>query len=600
MKLKAWQIILIVLVFGSAISRAMWAGGEWRKYQGPDMLRVSLSGELYAQFRDRIFVYGRDGSYRKTIDLAQWGIEQSTGGFDIFNNGDLLMLEGSHQQSALLKLLTYLRMEKLLTGNAGPAETDRQLVRCSTQGVLPVQDKCQRLKNFSRTFASTFRLQIDAQDRIFLADTSRDRLSWLSADGAILDEIDSGFRFPNQLSLEKDNAEKTVLVVANTNHNELTIIPLQEGKFSPATEWQHLKVDSAVAASTYHIWPVESVLLGDNRYVLQQDGNMGHGVVMQYSRAGEYLKQFTMPVDSDVMAMAGFNGEVLVGDVVHLKIWRYDTDGNLKGDFSSPEIDSYVQKLAAEKQHFQTQEKQAWWVFAILLAIGFVLAIIGEQRAKKSGQQQAVADAKASLDFIAQQGESSQPAADDPNIHWIAKNGRRVRMMRMIFGLIILLLIIGDVLLVAGRYAVDDTVIQHESTIKLLVLQVGTLLFFVGFAWFMERMLKQMSVGVLREWIILRDASGKAAVGRNADVLLYPASMAIGGVMVNIGPRKPGELPEKSIFDGLELQQWLAPRLVNATEQTWMEGLVWQCRHKPVQTALLVVLIILIIGRRFL
>jgi hypothetical protein len=600
MKLKTWQIILLSLVFGGAISFAMWAGGEWRKYQGPDMLRVSLSGELYAQFRDRVFVYSRDGSYRKTINLARWGIEQSTGGFDVFSNGDLLMLEGSHQQSALLKLLTYLRMEKLLTGSSGAAEADRQLVRCSTLSTATETGKCQRLEKFTRTFASTFRLQIDAQDRIFLADTSRDRLSWLTPDGSVLDDISSGFRFPNQLALEQDHSGNAVLVVANTNHNELTVIPLQENKFSAASEWQHHKVDGAVAASTHHIWPLESVLIGDDRYVLQQDDNMGHGVVMKYSRDGKFLTPFTMPADSDVMAMARFNGEVLVGDVAHLKIWRYGTDGKLKGDFTSPEMDSYVQKLAAKKQHFQTREKQAWWVFSILLAIGFVVAIVSEQRAKKIGQQQAVADAKTALVFIVRQGESNQPSPDDPHIHWIAKNGRRMRMMRMIFGSIILLLMIGDVLLVAERYAADDAVIQHTFTMKLFFFQLGKLIFFVGFAWFIERMLEKMSVGILREWIILRDASGKAAVGRNADVLLFPNAIAIGGVMVSIGPRKHGELPERSIFDRLELQQWLAPRLINAREQTGLDTLVWDCRHKPLQTAFLVVLIILVVGFRFL
>lgn len=595
MNLKAWHVLLVALVFGGLMAVAMQAGAEWRQYQGPDMMRVSQTGHLYAQFRNRIFVYGRDGAYRKTIHLAQWGIEQSTGGFDVFSNGDLLMLEGSHQQGAFLKLLTYLRMEKILTGSKGTADSVRQLVRCSIES-----GKCLRLEHFSRTFASTFRLYIDAQDRVFLADTSRDTVSWLMPDGALLDEVDGGFRFPNQLAVEKDNAGRDVLVVANTNHHALTIIPLQEKSFAPRDQWRELKVDGTVAASTQRIWPLESVLAGNSRYVLQQDGNMGHGVVMQYSREGEYITQFTMPADSDVMSMAVFNGDILVGDVENLKIWRYDQQGKLRGDFTSPDMEDYIRELAAKKQFFQAREKLAWQVFSGLLAIGFVVAIIGEQVAKKQRQEQAVADGRNTLVFIQQQGESEQPSADDPYIHWLAKDARRIRIMRMVFGGVILLLVAGNVLQVAGRYAADDAVLQDTAIHGSMMMQAAVLFFLIGLMWFMDRMFRKISVGVLREWIVLRDARGKTAVGRHGDVLLFPNAMAIGNVIVNIGLRQPGELPEKSILDRHEMQQWLAPRLVKAREQSGLDGILWHCRKKPLQTVLLVLLVILILGLQFL
>lgn len=593
MKLKAWQIILIVLVFGTVFMFAARAGSEWRKYQGPDMMRVSLAGDLYIQALDKIFVYSADGIYDKTIDLAPWGIRQSTGGFDVFSNGDLLLLEGSHDQGPLLQLLTFLRMEKLLQSDepaTGASATEgRRLVRCS-----PVSGECAPLPNFTRTFESTFRVQIDHEDRIFLADTSRDSLAWLAEDGTPLDSISSGFRFPNQIALEGD-----ALLVANTNHNEITRIPLVDGHFAPQDQWHHLPVNGDVASRTGHVWPVEMVTVDDERFVMQMDTNMAQGVVFRYDTDGLYQGRFTMPEGSDALSLVYFRDQLLVADPRNLCVWRYDTAGNADGQYASVELETFLQSLAQQRAHYQQVEKRWWWAFGGLLVAGFVLAIIGEQRAKRLQTEQAVEAAHATLAVIAQQGDSPQPAADDPDIHWLARNDRRVRMIRLVVWLCAGLLLLMMVLTVARLYSADDTAFQDGKLSQFMTMQGVLVAALVFVCWSVEMLIKRVRIGVLREWVILRNLSGKTAVGRGADIQLFPNAIAIERVMVNIGRRTAGELPTHSLFDLIEMQQWLAPRLLQGQELTGMAVLGWYCRQQPVQTVLTVLAVVGLVVLRF-
>lgn len=594
MKLKSWQLLLILLTFGGVLFAAGQAGSEWRKYRTPDLLRVSRAGELYVVALNRILVYGSDGVYQRTVDLSQWGIEQSTGGIDVFSNGDLLMLEGSHNQGLLLQVLTWLRMEKLLLTGTNAEKEGRRLVRCPQSGGL-----CIPLPGLKRRFTNTFRVLIDGEDRIFLADTARDTVSWLASDGSTLDEVNTGFRFPNQITLEADANSPAALLVANTNHNEVTRIPLLENKFAALAEWQHFPLDGIVASRSGHIWPVEVVTTADARYVLQQGNNMGNGLLVKYDKSGNFVMPFTMPALSDAMSVAWFDNTLLVADAEQMKVWRYTVDGQLHGELASYELSAWLQELSGKKQHSQKVEKQWWLLFKLLLVAGFIAAVIGEKMAGKRNQEEALAQAHVALAAIEQQGESEMPSVDDPAIHWIAFNERRLRMMRMVRLAVVLLIAVNTLFLVSSQYSMDDHAIQDEFLRQYLLTQGGFLLVILLVSWLSERIIRRMGIGVLREWVILRDVAGKSAVGRGEDIQLFGSSIAIGNVAVKIGYRKPAELPKRSGFDTKEMQQWLAPVLMQAQEKSGLDMLRWFFTNKPLQMLLTILLIAFVVGLRF-
>ncbi len=585
MTLKPWQTLLVLLVFGGLFAGAFRAGNEWRRYQAPDMLRVSHAGELYIQALDRIFVFAPDGAEKTVVDLAAWGIRQSTGGFDVFSNGDLLLLEGTHQQGPLLQLLTFLRMEKLLLQSEGEA-TGRRLLRCS-----PASGQCVPLPALARRFESTFRVQLDAQDRIFLADTARDTLGWLDSDGRVLDEVRKGFRFPNQVALDGD-----ALLVANTNHHEITRIPLRDGRFAPPDQWQHLPVDGDVASSSGHVWPVEMVTVGEERFVLQMGSGMKNGIVFRYGIDGAYRGRFTMPADSDALGLVFFRGALLVADPGSMAVWRYAPDGNMSGRFTAPALASYLQHLTQQRDHYRALERRWWWSFGLLLAAGFGLAVVGEQRAQRKRREEAVAGAHATLVTMAQQGESMQPAADDPAIHWLAHDERRLRSIRLVGIAGMLLLLLVPLLEFSTRYAGNSEVTSREVLLPVGLMSVLMVLLLAAAVWLIQRALRNTRIGVLREWVILRNAQGRTAVGRGADIALLPNAIAIGKVVVSIGPRTPGELPARSLFDVLALQQWLAPRLLQAQEINGLALLGWYFRLQPLQSWALVLALLALAG----
>lgn len=590
MTLKPWQTVLVLLVFGGLLASAVRAGSEWRRYQAPDMLRVSHAGELYIQALDRIFVFAPDGAEKTVIDLAAWGIRQSTGGFDVFSNGDLLLLEGNHGQGPLLALLTFLRMEKLLLQVDGSEASGRRLLRCS-----PASGQCQPLPAFTRRFENTFRVQVDRQDRIFLADTARDTLAWLDSDGRLLDEVRSGFRFPNQVALDGD-----AVLVANTNHHEITRIPLLDGRFAPASEWQHLPLDGDVASSTGHIWPVEMATVGAERFVLQMGNGMKHGVVFRYGNDGGYRSRFTMPDGSDALGLAYFRDALLVADPGSMAVWRYASDGSFAGRFTAPALASYLQLLTQQRDHYRALERRWWWAFGMLLAAGFVLAIIGEQRAQRQRRELAVAEAHATLATMAQQGESPQPAADDPAIHWLAHDERRLRSIRLAGAAGVVLMLLVPLLEFSTRYAGNSDVANERIVLPMVLLTLVMVLLLVLAIWLIERALRNARIGVLREWVILRNAQGRTAVGRGPDIVLLPNAIAIGKVVVSIGLRTPAELPRRSPFELHALQQWLAPRLLQAREISGVAVLGWYCRQQPLQTGAMVLALLALVGWRLL
>ncbi|HQQ62448.1 MAG TPA: hypothetical protein PLF22_02620 [Pseudomonadales bacterium] len=378
----------------------------------------------------------------------------------------------------------------------------------------------------------------------------------------------------------------------------MKLIPLSENRFAPASEWQHLPLDGVVTSRTGHIWPVEAITTDDARYVLQQGNNMGNGLLVKYDKAGNFLQTFTMPVQSDAMSVAWFGNALLVADAEQMKIWRYTTDGQLQGEFVSYELEAWLQELAAKKQHSQKVEKQWWLLFKLLLVAGFFAAFIGEKVVGKRNREEAIAQAEMALANLEQQGESEKPSVDDPAIHWIAFNERRLRFARMARMGVVLLIGLNTLLLFASEYAMDDHAMQSEVLRRFLLMQGGVLLVILLASWLTERFIRRMGIGVLREWVILRDMTGKVATGRGGDILLFSGSIAIDRIVVKIGRRKPAALPKQSIFDVNELQQWLAPVLMQAQEQKGLDLLRWYFRNKPLQMLFTLLLVFFVVALR--
>lgn len=591
MKVKWWQALLVILVFGGLLLAITDAGAQWRQYQAVGLMRVSQGGELHVRIANHIYRYHQDGNYRDMVDLAQWGVELPTGGFDIFPNGDILMLEGSHSQGVFRSIVTLFRMDKLLNGDASGGDSPRRLVRCS-----PGKKSCQRLPNFNRAFSHTFRVLVDEQERIFLADTQNDRLSLLAEDGTILDEVTSGFRFPNQMALDGNK-----LVLANTNFNELTVIPLTENGFAEKGMWKHITVDLEIVRfagpRTGHVWPLEVVITEDHYYALQQSDGMAKGAVVRYTRDGEYAPpRFVMPEDSDAMSLVRFRDEFLVADTGPMRILRYNADGTLQGEFGTAPMTRELDRMAVEKEFYRALEKQLWVAFVVLLVLGLVGAWLLEQRHKDKKDEQAFGESLATTGTLKQQQKQSpKPSVDDPGIHWIARNKDMVRMYALFAGVSVVMLLLFCITSVSSHFAGPEAELFGEDFFRgPLRVTSFTLLIFMLMLWG-YRSMRNIRIGVLREWVILCDRSGKVMIGSGADLEMTSNNIRIGEVEVQTGPAANGEFSSQSLFDKHELQQWLWPRIREAKVVGDMAEFHREFKKHPYRTTALILLFVVVL-----
>jgi uncharacterized membrane protein YsdA (DUF1294 family) len=591
MKVKWWQALLVIVVFGALLVAIANAGAKWRQYQAVGLMRVSQEGELYVRIANQIYRYRPDGEYQGAIDLSRWGIDWATGGFDIFSNGDILMLEGSHRQSVFHKVMVWLRLDKLLPGAEPDDDGVRLLVRCS-----PQSGKCQKLPGFHRSFTNTFRVLIDDKQRIFLADTQNDRLSLLAEDGTILDEVTSGFRFPNQMALDGNK-----LVLANTNFNELTVIPLTENGFAEKGVWKHITVDLEIVRfagpRTGHVWPLEVVVTEDHYYALQQSDGMAKGAVVRYTRDGKYAPpRFVMPEDSDAMSLVAFDNGFLVADSGPMRILRYNADGTLQGEFGTAPMTRELDRMAVEKEFYRALEKQLWVAFAVLLVLGLVGAWLLEQRHKDKKDEQAFGESLATTGTLKQQqNPSPKPSVDDPGIHWIARNEDMLRKQKLLMWILFPILLLMDLMVVGSEFAKPESrLFSVEMIFGSIGITVILLLFFLGFFLMISRFQK-MQIGVLREWVILRGLTGMVAIGSGAEIEALSNGLRIGEVAVPTGPIAGGEFTDKSLFDQHELQQWLWPRICHAKKSGGLAEIRREFQKHPYRTTAVVVLIVVLL-----
>ena len=554
-------------------------------------MRVSQEGELYVRIANQIYRYRPDGEYQGAIDLSRWGIDWATGGFDIFSNGDILMLEGSHRQSVFHKVMVWLRLDKLLPGAEPDDDGVRLLVRCS-----PQSGKCQKLPGFHRSFTNTFRVLIDDKQRIFLADTQNDRLSLLAEDGTILDEVTSGFRFPNQMALDGNK-----LVLANTNFNELTVIPLTENGFAEKGVWKHITVDLEIVRfagpRTGHVWPLEVVVTEDHYYALQQSDGMAKGAVVRYTRDGKYAPpRFVMPEDSDAMSLVAFDNGFLVADSGPMRILRYNADGTLQGEFGTAPMTRELDRMAVEKEFYRALEKQLWVAFAVLLVLGLVGAWLLEQRHKDKKDEQAFGESLATTGTLKQQQNPSlKPSVDDPGIHWIARNEDMLRKQKLFLVIFLFFVLITDAINVGVRFAKPDSELFGPHVIFWpFVPTLISLLLFPAYSLYSHVMNKNR-IGVLREWVILHDHFGKEEIGCGADIEVLQKAIRIGDVMIETGASAHGEFTPRSLFDQNELQQWLWPRICDAKRSGGLAEIRREFQKHPYRSTIVILIIVLIL-----
>lgn len=557
MKVDAKWLILILVNFGAVLFSQYWASSQRLAKQGPDLLATDHQGNLYIGLHSKILRFSPAGKFIDERDLLPLGIETRIGGIAFFPNGDLLMVPKNYQPSVLQKLLIHYRItapvRSSVQGSSG------RLSRCVWESM-----SCTPLPELTRQFSGAFWVDIDADENIFLADTSGHQLFWLNSEGREIDRFGglSSLQFPNQIKRQGNK-----LWIANCNDNSLSSIDLQQNKFAQALERFPL-VDSRLPFNDR--WPIGVVIAEDDYLVLAKGGNLTHGSIVRMDASGKIEDVFTGALNmqyprEDFIALVWFDDELLAADFASLSVKRFSKFGELKGEFDAPEFVAATASFRADMGLYKKWEQYFSLLFWALLAFGFLIAIYLEKRHKAQALEEG---------SIAEANPHLAPQATDKRIQWLVYSFYWHNVNKWLIWFWVPLL----VLLVPALFSAEEESVWRTACALLVH---GVLLLELLNA----HRLTQRRLGALVPWVFIKDGKSVQHAAEQ-DIYSYiwlgSAVLMVGSddILVTRYGKRPvleGKLAQEYVLRLIEIAQPLSiwGRLRWLLENK-LTGLMWQ------------------------
>lgn len=564
MAVKPLHALLIVLLFGGLVVMASWSSMQATQIGGPTDLRIDSRDRLHVRIHDRVLVYSQSRMLVDEYSLGQFGIGDIWGSYAFFNDHSLLLSPASLQDddTALSKPIAQADLGKLM--------------RCT-----PATGNCSVLEQFGRRFKQTYRADIDENGDIFLADTGTGEVFWLSGGGEVRAMLAANLDRPNQLRRYADT-----LAIANTEAEELLLIPLLDGRFAAADQWTHLSTAGSENRSHKHTRPLDFTRLGTHWWVLAKTADMRSGALYRYTPEGNYLADFELPPGADPFALTVFGGELLVADYALMRVYRYSSDGEYLGDLVSVEQTDFVAGLVKRKNNYTVLQYAAWGVFSLALVVGLIVGIAREL--KKSASSNASED-----EDIAPRVTTARPHPMDPRIHWLHARKAPLRTgMLAFFAMLLMPLVLALDLPGEGGDSAECTRLTMEIVIwggcgllAAITLPLGLHM----------RNITRTRIGVADEWVLVDHGNGVVRIARDEELLRVNNGFIIDQTTVPTGT------PQVSLYDKAEVEQWLKPRMQRATHLGPLAQTKWQWQHKrslfialAIGIALMVVLLVMV------
>lgn len=550
MRVDVKWMIVVLAIFGGLLFAQYWAGSQWRSKQGPDLLATDQQGNLYIGLHSKILRYSPSGKYLDQRDLMQMGVKSRIGGIAFFPNGDLLMVPQNYQPSFLQRLLIQYRITAPIRSSV--QGMSGRLSRCAWETM-----SCTPLPELTRQFSGAFWVDIDADENIFLADTSGHQLFWLDKEGKEIDRLSglSSLQFPNQIKRQGNK-----LWIANCNDNSLSSISLQQHKFAQTLERFSL-IDSRLPAKDR--WPIGVVIAEDDYLVLAKGGNLMYGSIVRMDSAGKIEDVFMDATESnnvaaDFIALAWFNGEVLAADYASLSIKRFSKYGAFNGQFDAPEFIEIAAVYRHQLAQYQQWERYFSLLFWLLLVLGIALALYLERRHKA----QLISDGE-----IVEVNPHFIPQVNDKRIQWLVYKffWRNINKWLIWFWAPLL------ILLLPALFSAEEELVWRSACFLLVH---GVLLLEMINA----QRLTQRKIGALVPWVFIRDGQ-RVQFEREQDVYSH---RWLGAVVLMVGREdilvtRRGNV---SVFEGALAQDYINRLIEVAHPVSVLERMQWLLDNK--------------------
>ena len=553
---KPLTAIAVIAFFLLLLGARFWAYGESVSVTGFSYLHKHPSGDTVVLFQNVLYRFNEANELHSKTALSELGVPagQITD-FAWFSNGDLLLRRGQREEGLAFNLDRYQRKQNSTPANS--TDPQASLVHCSNDSGL-----CQPFADPPLNLNDVFALEIDTEtDRVFVADTSRHKIYLLSAEGRELDRIDTGLKFPNQISYVDG-----ILYVANTNHHQISGYQVTGDRFSREAEVISVTPEDAVVAR--QTWPAAFLFVDEMLWVINATNRMNQGGIYLFDVANDYgySQQVMLGEDADPITMIRHGDRILVSDFSHDRIYELDIDGGQTGEFFPQWLRDDVMQVRAERERYQQLTTALTGLFIASLAAGFGYALY--RQFGSAGEHRNLHEPlRASLINI-----------NDPDILWIEPD-RKTRRALYTLPVIMAMLVSGMLLL---RAYTGEAPGRIDMLAMASLTAIAVILFTALYASLKKR------IGVLGESLILMDRKGRYSASSGNEIQYSDAAILIGEHFVMLGAQPrifPTDQMMKHVYPLLQSAEYITPGK--------MQGLLMR-RSKTVLYAIIAIFVALI------
>lgn len=506
---------LVLVVFIGLIASWAYFNTQSLLVDSPSFIKVNPTGNLVFQLGSHYYETSPDGIDVQHFALADAGISGTVGDFDFFNNGDMLLYANTYQPSFIESMETFFRVAGTDTRQGIDGEG---FYRCEVR-----QATCVQFGGDLPVFTRGFRLTIDPDDNVYIADTSRHRVIKVNASGRQVATLADGLKFPNDLLWEEG-----VLHIVNTNHHEVLSVNASTNGFGDTFS----RVTPNIPQRNF---PAEIEKSESSWLVVAMDNAMQNGKLGELGIDGNELTLAEVERGADILTLAKTGNSLILSDVKHLKYRRINSQTlQAESDFSSPFIAEHLARSKAEAGRYNAI---SWSVIGFGVLGFIVLAYFAIKSEIKAIDTE--------LDPISDDVSLDAALPDGAAEYWLPKSKEIVRVQKsMRWGV--------PVCIVLMLALIVPVLLKPDASL-LLAVPVGVFLILMYLCRKMLNNVEELGLGVTAQGIIIRDVRGDLVKGVGREVYYSRSMICFETTSVTI-----------KIFDPDEYEKWVRPRLRNA------------------------------------
>lgn len=537
-------VVLLLAVF-AALGTRLWATYQAANLVGPDHLAVSRDA-LYVHLNGSLYKLDKDGELKSEIPLSSLGIQGPLADIQVLASGDLLL--GDLEQGTVRQCTMATRV---------------------CRAIAPTE---------ANAIERQFKFYADeSKGRLYITDTRRHRLLVQSLEDGLLEQLGDRktFRFPNDIRAADDGR----FYIVDTNNHRVVVFAYDGNELS---ERESVRISATDLVRGGHTWPVDAGKgpLG-GWWILSADGRLMDADLVVYDAAGNPKIKIDLPENSDPVAIARFNGQMVLTDRELVQLHQVDAVTGTISRFGATSFEKVLSASRKHKYHYRSIAGISMGGLVLLLIAGFALGasvLIENQKRRRTGRPD--------------MAPSFAPMSRYQDVHWLQRDAGAIEFLQktkrqMLLVGLALAILIGS-LIVALSMIPELATRCSPELVRLIGLLTSYLLLSITVLIVLGFRVLRGRIGSDGEMLYLTDHNGRALRVAPEEAVYTPRLIAFGPLTL---PLKLGN--GRRLYPDEEIRQHVEPLLDRAQKIGEINMMIYQTIHlQPINTASLVLVII--------